>query len=111
MNNVFVIRNQLGQFWGKKKHWVDGRKRRKILTFKHKDEGLNQLVELSARDVSLRGEVVAVEHNDRGLPLVTASEHLIADEEDLLEEQAAADEAAGEPGESGDQEEETAAQT
>ena len=86
MNEVFVIRNQLGQFWGKKKHWVDGRKRRKVLVFKHRDEGLNQLVELSARDMELRGEIVPVEQNDSGLPLVPASEHLIPDEEDLQEE-------------------------
>lgn len=92
MSEVFVIRNQLGQFWGKKKHWVDGRRRRKVAVFKHQDEGLNQLVELSARDIELRGDVVAVEQNDSGLPMVEPSEHRIPDEEDLARE-------AGEEGE------------
>lgn len=86
MSEVFVIRNQLGQFWGKKKHWVDGRRRRKVATFKHQDEGLNQLVELSAKDVELRGDVVPVEQNDSGLPLVEPSAHTIPDEEDLAKE-------------------------
>jgi hypothetical protein len=92
MSDVFVIRNQLGQFWGKKKHWVDGRRRRKVATFKHQDEGLNQLVELSARDIELRGEVVAVEQNDSGLPVVEPSAHRIQDEEDLARETAGDDE-------------------
>jgi hypothetical protein len=85
MSEVFVIRNQLGQYWGRKKRWVDGRKPRKVLTFKHRDEGLNQLVELSARDVDLRGDVVAVQVNERDIPVVEASEHLIKDEDELLQ--------------------------
>ena len=93
MSEVFVIRNQLGQFWGKKKRWVDGRKRRKVLTFKHQDQGLNQLVELSAKDIELRGEVVPVAVSDSGLPQVKASKHLLQDEEDILAEQADAENA------------------
>ena len=95
MSEVFVIRNQLGQFWGKKKHWVDGRRRRKVATFKHQDEGLNQLVELSARDIELRGEVIPVQQNDSGLPVVDPSEHHIPDEEDLAKESGEDSEAAG----------------
>ncbi len=76
----FVVRNQLGQFWGKKKAWVDGRDAKRIMLCKHEDEGVNLLVELSAKDIDLRGEVVAVEMSDRGLPQVEPSEHLIEDE-------------------------------
>lgn len=102
MNELFVICNQLGQYWGKKKRWVDGRKRRKVMTFKHRDEGLNQLVELSARDTELRGEVIAVEVDDRGVPRVRASEHRIVDEEDMQAEAAAA-ESTDEAGEEADE--------
>jgi hypothetical protein len=84
MSEVFVVRNQLGQYWGKKKRWVDGTKARAVAHFKHEDEGLNQLVELSAKDIGLRGGVAPVPVDDRGLPVVEPSEHLIADEEDLL---------------------------
>ena len=83
MSEVFVVRNQLGHFWGKKKRWVDGRKAARIMTVKHQDEGLNLLVELSAKDVELRGEVVPVETNDRGVPQVEASEHHLEDADDI----------------------------
>ena len=64
MSEVFVVRNQLGQYWGKKKRWVDGTKPRVVAHFKHEDEGLNQLVELSSKDIELRGEVAAAELDD-----------------------------------------------
>ncbi len=107
MSDVFVVRNQLGQFWGKKKRWVDGTKPRKVAHFAHEDEGLNQLVELSAKDIDLRGEVVPVTIDDRGVPEVEPSEHLIPDEEDLLAEAEQAEAEAAES--SGDTETEAAA--
>jgi hypothetical protein len=84
MNETFVIRNQLGHYWGKKKCWVDGSRAKKVMLCKHRDEGLNLLVELSARDIDLRGEVLAVETNNKGVPVVTPSEYLLPDEEYLL---------------------------
>ena len=97
MSEVFVIRNQLGQFWGKKHAWVDGTRPNKVLICKHQDEGLNLLVELSARDVELRGEVVSAETNTRGFPVVEPSEHRIPDEEDLQREVEATAESEPEP--------------
>jgi hypothetical protein len=84
MNEAFVIRNQLGHYWGKKKCWVDGSKAKKIMLCKHEDEGLNLLVELSARDIELRGEVMSVATSDKGVPVVTPSKYLLPEEEDLL---------------------------
>ena len=86
MNDVFVVCNQLQQFWGKKKKWVDGTDAKRVLVCKHEDEAVNQLVELSARDIDLRGNVVMVETNERDVPLITPSEHLIADEPEPLAE-------------------------
>ena len=88
MNDVFVVCNQLQQFWGKKKKWVDGTDAKRVLVCKHEDEAVNQLVELSARDIDLRGEVVMVATNERRVPMITPSEHLIADESEPLEEPA-----------------------
>lgn len=84
MSDVFVICNQLGQYWGKKKKWVDGTDPRKIMLCKHEDEGVNLLVELGARDYELRGEVRQVETNERGVPVVVPSEHLIEEEPEVL---------------------------
>jgi hypothetical protein len=72
---VFVIRNQLGQYWTRAGEWVDGREPQRLLKLRHRDEALNQLVELSARDIDLRGEVVSCELSGRGEPVVEASEH------------------------------------
>jgi hypothetical protein len=41
---------------------------------KHRDEATNTLVELSARDIDLRGEVLAVALGERGEPEVEASD-------------------------------------
>lgn len=103
MSSTFVVRNQLGQFWGKKKKWVDGTAPKRVLVCKHEDEGVNLLVELSAKDIDLRGEVAATEVNEKGVPQVESSAHLIVDEpEPTLEPEEAeaettSEEAAEEP--------------
>lgn len=70
---VHVVRNQLGHYWGKSKAWVDGRDPRGVARVKHRDEGVNLLFELSAKDVDLRGEVIAVPVTERGEPVLEVS--------------------------------------
>ena len=74
MSDVFVIRNQHGHYWGRSKHWVDGSDARQVMRSGHRDESVNTLVELSARDISLRGQVVATELDERGLPRIEPSQ-------------------------------------
>ncbi len=74
MTEVYVIRNQLGHYWGKSKAWVSGADPRTVLRVKHRDEGVNTLVELSARDIELRGEVIAAELSERGEPVLEVSD-------------------------------------
>ena len=74
MPDVFVITNQLGHFWGKSKQWVDGKDPRGILRARHQDEAVNTLVELSAKDMALRGQVIEVPVSARGEPVVTISD-------------------------------------
>jgi hypothetical protein len=88
-DTVYVIRNQLQQFWARSSEWVDGREPQRLLRLKHRDEAVNQLVELSARDIDLRGEVVACELNERGEPRVEASEHLTATLSEIAAKKAA----------------------
>ena len=73
MNKVFVIRNQLGHYWGKKKLWVDGSDNRTVLRLRHRDEALNSLFELSSKDFELRGEIIEAQLSARGEPEVEAS--------------------------------------
>jgi hypothetical protein len=72
---VFVIQNQLGQFWTRSGEWADGREPQRLLKLKHHDEAVNQLVELSAKDIDLRGEILACEVNAKNEPEVAVSDH------------------------------------
>jgi hypothetical protein len=74
MTEVFVIRNQLGHYWGKGKTWLDGSQPRLVLRTKHQDEAINTLFELSSKDVDLRGDVVTTQLNERGEPQIEASQ-------------------------------------
>jgi hypothetical protein len=74
MTEVFVIRNQLGHYWGKKKSWVDGSDARIVMRAKHEDEAINTLFELSSKDIELRGEVLAAEITERREPIIEASQ-------------------------------------
>ncbi len=74
MNEVFVIRNQLGHYWGKGKLWVDGRDPKTVLRVKHQDEAINTLFELSSKDVELRGETIAASLSEKGEPVLKVSD-------------------------------------
>jgi len=74
MTEVFVIRNQLGHYWGKKKAWVDGSDPRTVMRGKHRDEAVNTLVELNSKDFELRGDVLAAELSERGEPIIEPSQ-------------------------------------
>jgi hypothetical protein len=74
MTEAFVIRNQLGHFWGKSKVWVDGSQPRLVFRVRHRDEAVNSLFELSSRDIDLRGEVLQTELSERGEPVIEASQ-------------------------------------
>lgn len=74
MTEVFVIRNQLGHYWGKSKTWVDGSQARLVQRTPHRDEAANTLFELSSRDIDLRGEVLTAELSERGEPVIEPSQ-------------------------------------
>ena len=74
MSELFVIRNQLGHYWGKGKAWVDGSEARAVMRASHRDEAVNTLFELSSKDIELRGEVLQVESSARGEPLIEPSQ-------------------------------------
>lgn len=89
MTEVFVIRNQLGHYWGKSKAWVEGSEPKTVMRAKHEDEAVNTLFELSSKDFELRGEVVAAELSERGEPVIEPSQiPLLDDIEEAVEEDA-----------------------
>lgn len=74
MSELFVIRNQLGHFWGKSKTWVDGSDARAVMRVKNRDEATNTLFELSSKDFELRGDILEAEINAKGEPMVQVSD-------------------------------------
>lgn len=70
---VYVIEHGTGAYWGKRKEWVAGDDPRQVARFRHRDEAVNTLAELSARDVDLRGRVRPVPVGERGEPRLGAT--------------------------------------
>lgn len=87
MNTVFVIQNQHGHYLSKQKDWTDGKDRRQLFRTAHHDEAVNQVFELSSKDISLRANALSCELDDSGHPQVKPGPALAAasDEHALLE--------------------------
>lgn len=61
MSGAFVIRNQLGHYWGKPGKWVTGAHSGQVALWGHHDEAVNTLFELGSKNTELRGEVLSVQ--------------------------------------------------
>ena len=75
MPAVFIIRNQDGHYLTKKSlHWLDGSEPQYLFKTSHEDVALNTLIEYNSKQIDVRAEVVSVETNAKGLPVVEVSE-------------------------------------
>ena len=70
MTEIFILQNQQNLFWGKSKEWVDGYDVNAVFKTPHKDEAINQMVEVSAKDFMQRIKIIATETDEKGLPLI-----------------------------------------
>lgn len=75
MKNVFILQNQHQAFLNKHSEWVDGRDANVLFRTQHKDEAINQMVEVSSRDYTQRVHLLECEVNDRNNPII-ADQHL-----------------------------------
>ena len=75
MSGAFVIRNQLGHYWGKSGSWVKGGRAAQVALWTHRDEAVNTLFELGSQDTHLRGEVMLTETEDELPKNLEISEH------------------------------------
>jgi len=75
MSGAFVIRNQLGHYWGKSSSWVKGRHPGQVACWTHRDEAVNTLFELGSQDTNLRGEVMLTETEDQLPKNLEISQH------------------------------------
>ena len=90
MNGAFVIRNQLGHYWGESGSWVTGGREGQVACWTHKDEAVNTLFELGSQDADLRGAVMLTETEDELPKNLEISEHPVPkpDKVDHLENDA-----------------------
>lgn len=65
----YVIQNQFGLYLGKQAEWLTPSQGNQILHSPHKDEMLNSLIELNAKDINVRAQVIDVPVNEKNLPL------------------------------------------
>lgn len=70
MSTLFVLRNQQSLFLNRQGEWVSGREATSLFRAKHKDEALNEVFELSARDFTQRVQVESVPASEKGQPVI-----------------------------------------
>lgn len=78
---VYVIQNQHRQYLDKHGNWYSGKDLRQLYRSRHHDEALNTLIELNARDIELRGQVLNVKTDDKNLPRIEISPAALAMDE------------------------------
>ena len=86
MERHFILKNQDGHYWGRAKELVDGADRTRVAAYKHRDEAINLVFELSSKDFGLRVDVLEVALKDSKLPKLTVSQIALPGLEDDEEE-------------------------
>lgn len=70
MTQTFILQNQDNHFFGKNKEWLDGYDANSLYKTIHKDEAINQMVEISSKDYKQRVKIIACNLDEKGLPLI-----------------------------------------
>lgn len=68
--SLYLIQNQAGAYLDKQLQWPLIADPNQLFRTPHRDVALNQLVEINAKDISIRAAVVSCEVNEKGLPIV-----------------------------------------
>lgn len=70
MNQIFILQNQDRLFFGKNKEWMDGYDASNLFKTVYKDEAINQMVEISAKDYQQRVKIISCDADEKGLPSI-----------------------------------------
>lgn len=65
---VFILQNQHQHYLNKSLEWVSGCETTQLFKTPHRDVALNQLMELNAKDILLRANIVSCELDHSGNP-------------------------------------------
>ena len=63
--HCFVIQNHHKLYFSKQQTWVNGQDPAQVWHCKFHDEALNTLIELNAKDISLRADVLRTDLNEK----------------------------------------------
>ena len=74
MTTVFLLQNQDRLLLSKQGEWVDGREAGCLFRAQHRDEAVNQMVEVNARDYNLRIQLLECKLSERGFPVIGAGD-------------------------------------
>jgi len=85
---LFVIRNQFDQYLDKHSGWISGKDPQALYRSEHHDQALNTLIEVNSKDISLRGDIIEVDSDEKKRPVVEVSEAAIALDIDLAKMEA-----------------------
>ena len=67
---IYIIKNHDESILGKDLEWLDGTDANQIFKTEHRDIALNQLIELNAKDINLRAQIVECEADKKGRPIM-----------------------------------------
>lgn len=89
MNKVFVVQSAEGHYFSKHGQWLSGKEPSQIYFGKYRDEALNQLIDITIKNVDVRAKVVETQLNARNFPIleVVVETDLLDSDELLLQEQ------------------------
>lgn len=67
---IYIIKNHDESILGRDLEWLDGRDASQIFNTEHRDIALNQLIEVNAKDINLRAQIVECEADKKGRPIM-----------------------------------------
>lgn len=70
MNTVYLLQNQDKLILNRNREWTDARDLKSLYFTPHKDEGINQKVEVNAKDYTQRIHLLECELNEKKLPII-----------------------------------------
>jgi hypothetical protein len=67
---IYIIKSHDESILGKDFDWQDGTNASQIFNTPHRDIALNQLIELNAKDINLRAQIIECEADKKGRPIM-----------------------------------------
>ncbi len=75
---VYILKTQNNLVLNKNFEWSSEPHRDSVFHSPHRDIALNQLIEMNAKDISLRVSIVECESDPKGRPILIANEKIAA---------------------------------